>query len=146
MNSKKDWHPADIIAALKKKGTTLSALSRKSGYAHSTPSNALFRPWTKGCRQRIVPILTAEQRDILNQIHQFVRKGSLLPTDKNYIQQRNTYDGQCQRAGLNKMHGLRHAYAKIRYETLTGWRASKAGELSLGALTLKQQIKNQWAR
>lgn len=34
MNSKKDWHPADIIAVLKKKGTTLFALSRQSGYAH----------------------------------------------------------------------------------------------------------------
>ena len=45
---KQDWHPADIIAALKKKGTTLSALSRQSGYAPSTLSNALLRPWTKG--------------------------------------------------------------------------------------------------
>ncbi|WP_267330422.1 MULTISPECIES: helix-turn-helix domain-containing protein [unclassified Gilliamella] len=48
MNSKKDWHPADIIAAMKKKGTTLSALSRQSGYAPSTLANALVRPWTKG--------------------------------------------------------------------------------------------------
>ncbi|MCX8655984.1 helix-turn-helix domain-containing protein [Gilliamella sp. B2894] len=48
MNSKKDWHSADIIAALKKKGTTLSALTRQSGYAPSTLSNALVRPWTKG--------------------------------------------------------------------------------------------------
>lgn len=48
MNSKKDWHPADIIAALKKKGTTLSALSRQSGYTPSTLANALARPWTKG--------------------------------------------------------------------------------------------------
>lgn len=48
MNSKKDWHPADIIAVLKKKGTTLSALSRQSGYAPSTLANALVRPWTKG--------------------------------------------------------------------------------------------------
>ena len=48
MNSKKDWHSADIIAALKKKGTTLSALSRQSGYAPSTLVNALIRPWTKG--------------------------------------------------------------------------------------------------
>lgn len=48
MNSKKDWHPADIIAVLKKKGTTLSALSRQSGYAPSTMANALVRPWTKG--------------------------------------------------------------------------------------------------
>ncbi|RKS84451.1 Nlp family transcriptional regulator [Orbus hercynius] len=43
-----DWHSADIIAALKKKGTTLSAESRKAGYATSTLANALARPWTKG--------------------------------------------------------------------------------------------------
>lgn len=45
---KEDWHSADIIAALKKKGTTLAALSRKSGYATSTLANVLVRPWTKG--------------------------------------------------------------------------------------------------
>ena len=43
-----DWHKADIIAALKKKGTTLAELSRKSGLSSSTLSNALVRPWTKG--------------------------------------------------------------------------------------------------
>lgn len=43
-----DWHSADIIAALKKKGTSLSALSRQSGYASTTLANALVRPWTKG--------------------------------------------------------------------------------------------------
>ncbi|MCO6544327.1 MAG: helix-turn-helix domain-containing protein [Gilliamella sp.] len=43
-----DWHPADIIAALKKKGTTLANLSRKSGLSSSTLSNTLVRPWTKG--------------------------------------------------------------------------------------------------
>lgn len=41
--------------------------------------------WTKGGRQRIVPILTTEQRDTLNQIHQFAGKGSLIPAHKNYI-------------------------------------------------------------
>ncbi|MCX8650300.1 helix-turn-helix domain-containing protein [Gilliamella sp. B2776] len=30
------------------KGITLSALFRQSGYAPSTLSNALVRPWTKG--------------------------------------------------------------------------------------------------
>ncbi|MGC6386049.1 helix-turn-helix domain-containing protein [Ewingella sp. S1.OA.A_B6] len=45
-----DWHPADIIAGLKKRGTTLAALSRKSGLASSTLSNALSRPWPKGER------------------------------------------------------------------------------------------------
>ncbi|MCO9809335.1 helix-turn-helix domain-containing protein, partial [Salmonella enterica subsp. enterica serovar Mbandaka] len=38
-----DWHPADIIAALKKRGTSLSALSRQAGLASSTLANALIR-------------------------------------------------------------------------------------------------------
>ncbi|WP_277976858.1 helix-turn-helix domain-containing protein [Pantoea endophytica] len=45
---KADWHPADIIAALRKKGTTLAALSRESGLSSSTLANALSRPWPKG--------------------------------------------------------------------------------------------------
>lgn len=45
-----DWHPADIIAGLRKRGTTLAALSRKSGLASTTLSNALSRPWPKGER------------------------------------------------------------------------------------------------
>ncbi|WP_387692566.1 helix-turn-helix domain-containing protein [Photorhabdus sp. RM71S] len=45
---KKDWHPADIIAALRKKGTSLAAVSRETGLASSTLSNALQRPWCKG--------------------------------------------------------------------------------------------------
>lgn len=28
--TQQDWHPADIIAALKKRGTSLAALSRKA--------------------------------------------------------------------------------------------------------------------
>ncbi|NUW57311.1 helix-turn-helix domain-containing protein [Cronobacter turicensis] len=43
-----DWHPADIIAALRKKGTSLAALSRASGLGSSTLANALTRPWPKG--------------------------------------------------------------------------------------------------
>ncbi len=45
---KKDWHNADIIASLRKKGTTLAALSRASGLSSSTLANALVRPWPKG--------------------------------------------------------------------------------------------------
>lgn len=43
-----DWHSADIIAALKKRGTSLSAVSRNSGLASSTLANALTRRWPKG--------------------------------------------------------------------------------------------------
>ncbi|WP_343647527.1 helix-turn-helix transcriptional regulator [Enterobacter sp.] len=44
----KNWHPADIIAALKKNGTSLAALSRHEGLSSSTLANALSRPWPKG--------------------------------------------------------------------------------------------------
>ena len=38
-----DWHPADIIAGLHKKGTSLAAESRKCGLSSSTLANALAR-------------------------------------------------------------------------------------------------------
>lgn len=45
-----DWHPADIIAGLKKRGTSLAAVSRQAGLASSTLANALIRHWPKGER------------------------------------------------------------------------------------------------
>lgn len=45
---KQDWHTADIIAALRKKGTSLAKVSRQSGLSSSTLANALSRPWPKG--------------------------------------------------------------------------------------------------
>ena len=53
-----DWHPAYIIAGLKKRGTSLSALSRQAGLASSTLANALPRRWPKGER------LIAEALDV----------------------------------------------------------------------------------
>lgn len=100
--------------------------------------------WTKGGRERTVPVLTEKQREVLNQAHVLAGKGSLIPADKSYIQQRNVYDGLCQQAGLHKLHGLRHAYAQARYETLTGWRCPKAG--GPVSLTPEQQVKDRWAR
>ncbi|MBF7954415.1 helix-turn-helix domain-containing protein [Rahnella victoriana] len=43
-----DWHQADIIAGLRKRQTTLAAVSRAAGLASSTLTNALTRPWPKG--------------------------------------------------------------------------------------------------
>ncbi|WP_435946357.1 DNA-binding transcriptional regulator SfsB [Dryocola sp. BD586] len=49
MNNKQaDWHPADIIAGLRKRGTSLAAESRKAGLNSATLANALTRPWPKG--------------------------------------------------------------------------------------------------
>lgn len=43
----KDWHRADIIAAVRKKDTTLYGLSRTLGYKRTTLSNALYTPAPK---------------------------------------------------------------------------------------------------
>jgi Ner family transcriptional regulator len=48
MTTHHDWHQADIIAALRKRGTTLSALSRSAGLCSSTLANVFSRPWPKG--------------------------------------------------------------------------------------------------
>lgn len=43
-----DWHPADIVAGLRKKGSSIAAESRKAGLSSSTLANTLTRPWPKG--------------------------------------------------------------------------------------------------
>lgn len=49
--SQKDWHPADIVAALRKAGWSLRKLSIANGYAAPTTLTApLNRPWPKGER------------------------------------------------------------------------------------------------
>lgn len=45
-----DWHPADIIAELKKSGTNLSALSKANGYSRNGLRNALYRSYPKAER------------------------------------------------------------------------------------------------
>lgn len=40
-STQKDWHKADIIAAIRKTGTSLRAISRKHGLAHTAIGNAL---------------------------------------------------------------------------------------------------------
>lgn len=46
--SHKNWHRADILAAIRKQGTTLAELSRSAGLHERTLYNALERPWRKG--------------------------------------------------------------------------------------------------
>ncbi len=40
-----DWHPADVLAALKKRGLTLVKLSTDNGYHPTAAGKALKRPW-----------------------------------------------------------------------------------------------------
>lgn len=40
-----DWHPADVLAALKKRGQSLAGLSVANGYHPTAAGKALKRPW-----------------------------------------------------------------------------------------------------
>ncbi|WP_058914185.1 helix-turn-helix domain-containing protein [Entomohabitans teleogrylli] len=48
MTKARDWDSIDIIAGLRKKGTTLAAVSREAGLKSDSLYNAIFRPWPKG--------------------------------------------------------------------------------------------------
>ncbi|KFF62596.1 transcriptional regulator [Pectobacterium brasiliense] len=45
--SPQDWHRADIVAALHKRGLTLSQLSREQGFAARTLNNAFERHYPR---------------------------------------------------------------------------------------------------
>nr|WP_308447587.1 helix-turn-helix transcriptional regulator [Chitinimonas viridis] len=46
-NDVQDWHPADVVAALKKRQVSLRGLSIENGYSPTTLANALRMPWPK---------------------------------------------------------------------------------------------------
>ncbi|HHH1817368.1 TPA: helix-turn-helix domain-containing protein [Yersinia enterocolitica] len=46
--SAENWHRADILAAIRKRGSTLAQLSRDNGLHERTLYNALERHWPKG--------------------------------------------------------------------------------------------------
>lgn len=57
--STKNWHRADILAAIKKRGGTLAQLSRDNGLHERTLYNALERYWPKG--ERIIADYIGEE-------------------------------------------------------------------------------------
>lgn len=67
--------------------------------------------WTKGGKVREIPIHTTTQHEILDRAHQLTGRGSLIRTDRSYIQHLKVYERHTANAGLSKLHGLRHAYA-----------------------------------
>jgi len=106
----------------------------------------LKRSWTKGGKARTLPIGTQHQREVLDRAHRLAGKGSLIPSARNYVQQLRIYEGNTVRAGLSKMHGLRHAYAQQRYEELTGWRSPAAGGPISKSLTREQLYRDREVR
>ncbi len=122
------------------------AIKLSPSYADRDDRLELKASWTKGGKARVIPIRTAEQREVLNRARQLAGMGALIPSSRNYIQQLRLYEGQTLRAGLCKMHGLRHAYAQHRYHELTGWQAPAAGGPDSKTLTAEQKALDQSAR
>ena len=83
---------------------------------------------------------------MLDRAHRLAGKGSLIPSSRNYIKQLRIYEGHTLRAGLSKMHGLRHAYAQRRYEELTGWKSPAAGGPRSESLSREQRDHDHQAR
>lgn len=115
-------------------------------YADQGDHIRLKASWTKGGKARVLPVLTAEQRDVLNRARDLAGSGSLIPPHKSYIQQLRVYERQTSRAGLSKLHGLRHAYAQSRYQALTGWPCPAAGGPTAKQLTAEQRTRDLQAR
>ena len=102
--------------------------------------------WTKGGKERTVPIRNSEQQALLDRIRQQVGNGSLIPADRSYVQQLRIYERLTANAGLSRMHGLRHAYAQQRYQELTGWLSPAAGGPTSRQLSPEQRQLDQQAR
>jgi site-specific recombinase XerC len=99
--------------------------------------------WTKGGKAREIPLVESAKRyqlDVLSKALKMAGNGSLIPSDRKYVQQLRVYEKQTANAGLSKLHGLRHMYAQNRYEELTGWKCpAKGGPLPR---QLNQEQKN----
>ena len=102
--------------------------------------------WCKGGREREVPIRTQEQRDVLDRAHRLAGRGSMIPSERSYINQVKLYERQTAAAGLHKLHGLRHAYAQERYKELTGREAPAAGGKVSAELTREEKAIDRQAR
>ena len=102
--------------------------------------------WCKGGREREVPIRTQEQREALDRAHVLAGRGSMIPSERSYIQHLKVYERQTAAAGLHKLHGLRHAYAQQRYRDLTGREAPAAGGKRSAELTSEERATDRQAR
>ncbi len=107
---------------------------------------ALKASWTKGGREREIPIRTAEQRQVLDEAKQLAVRGSLIPKASRYVQQLQRFKAQCMAAGIQHVHGHRHQYAQERYRVLTGWACPAQGGPTSKQLTYEQKAIDRQAR
>ncbi|MGN8064913.1 phage integrase N-terminal domain-containing protein [Ralstonia sp. 22111] len=117
-------------------------------YAMAVGADAirLKSSWTKGGRAREIPIRTPYQREVLARAAALAGSGSMIPEQLSYVERVRQYENATARAGLSKLHGLRHEYAQQRYQELTGWKCPAAGGPSSRQLTNEQKAVDLSAR
>jgi len=110
--------------------------------------NVLFlkASWTKGGKEREVPITTAEQRAALEMAKVVANGKSLIPPTMRYVDQLNRFKAQCQKAGIRGVHGLRHHFAQERYQEMTGWKCPAQGGPTSRELTPSQKARDREVR
>ena len=121
-------------------------LKFQPSFADKGSSIVLKSSWCKGGKQREIPITNELQREVLELAHQVAGRGSMIPPKLSYIQQVSRYRSECDKVGLSKMHGLRHAYAQARYLELTGWKAPSVGGPRSKELSREQKEKDKEMR
>lgn len=103
--------------------------------------------WTKGGREREIPIRTTEQRQLIDQAKELAKGKSLIaPTYRTYRDYLSHFRYQCERVGIHAFHGHRHFYAQARYLALTGSECPARGGLTARQLTPEQKVLDREAR
>ena len=102
--------------------------------------------WTKGGRKRSIPIISFEQRDLIDRIHAIAGQGSLIPAEYSLKQWKSKYQWVLTNLGLKNLHGLRHGYAQRRYHDLAGFESVFAGGPKRTALDSDQRVIDSQAR
>ncbi len=122
------------------------AIKFRPDYAIRENQLVLRGSWTKGGRPRVIPITSDTQRELLQEAKALAGSGAMIPADRRYVDQLHRYERQTAKAGLTKLHGLRHGYAQLRYREMTGRDAPAAGGKCSKELTSQEKAADQAAR
>lgn len=102
--------------------------------------------WCKGKREREIP-MTPALRAAVDEARAVAGTGSLIPAAMSYQAYRDgPFRVACESVGLNRTHGLRHAWAQDQYLALTGWECPVRGGPSRDQLTPEQLRADRAAR
>ena len=122
------------------------AIKFRVAYADRGDRIQLKDTWCKGGRARSVPVLEDAQRELLQRLHGFAGKDSLIRPEEKYVQQKGRFERDTRRAGIPKTHRLRHGYGQRRYRELTGFACPAAGGKSARDMTRAERRLDRHAR